>query len=46
MAAAEADKKRTDDVTKFIVPERVGHCRVEPVPADEVAGWLKAGGLR
>ena len=41
-----ADKKRTDDVTKFIVPERVGHCRVEPVPADEVAGWLKAGGLR
>ena len=46
LAAAEADKKRTDDVTKFIVPERVGHCRVEPVPADEVAGWLKAGGLR
>ena len=41
-----ADKKRTDDVTKFIVPERVGHCRVEPVPTDEVAGWLKAGGLR
>ena len=40
LAAAEADKKRTDDVTKFIVPERVGHCRVEPVPADEVAGWL------
>ena len=46
LAAAEADKKRTDDVTKFIVPERVGHCRVEPVPANEVAGWLKAGGLR
>lgn len=46
LAAAEADKKRTDDVTKFIVPERVGHCCVEPVPADEVAGWLKAGGLR
>ena len=46
LAAAEADKKRTDDVTKFIVPERVGHCRVEPVPADEVAGWLKTGGLR
>ena len=46
LAAAEADKKRTDDVTRFIVPERVGHCRVEPVPADEVAGWLKAGGLR
>ena len=46
LAAAEADKKRTDDVTKFIVPERVGHCRVEPVPADEVAGWLKVGGLR
>ena len=40
LAAAAADKKRTDDVTKFIVPERVGHCRVEPVPADEVAGWL------
>ena len=31
--------------TKFIVPERVvGHCQL--VPADEVAGWLKAGGLR
>lgn len=44
--AAEADKKRSGSVTNFVVPEALGQCRVEPVPAGEVAGWLKAGGIR
>ena len=44
--AAEADKKRSGNVTNFVVPEALGQCRVEPVPAGEVAGWLKAGGIR
>ncbi len=44
--AAEADKKRSGSVTNFVVPEALGRCRVEPVPADKVAGWLKAGGIR
>ena len=44
--AAEADKKRSGSVTNFGVPEALGQCRVEPVPAGEVAGWLKAGGIR
>ena len=44
--AAEADKKRSGSVTKFVVPESMGRCRTEPVPAAEVAGWLKAGGIQ
>ena len=44
--AAEADKKRSGSVTNFVVPEALGQCRVEPVPTVEVAGWLKAGGIR
>ena len=32
--------------TKFVVPEAMGRCRTEPVPAAEVAGWLKAGGIQ
>ena len=43
--AAEADKKRAGDVTKLIVPEAIGRCRIEPVPACEMARWLRAGGL-
>ena len=46
LRAAEADKKRSGDVTKFVVPEALGRCRTEPVPAAEVPGWLKAGGIR
>ena len=43
---AEADKKRSGSDTNFVVPKALGRCRVEPIPADEVAGWLKAGGIR
>ena len=46
LRAAEADKKRSGDVTKFVVPEALGRCWTEPVPAAEVPGWLKAGGIR
>ena len=45
LKAAEADKKRTDDATKFVVPEALGRCRTETVPAAQVSDWLKAGGI-
>ena len=44
--AAEADKKRTDDAIRLIVPKAVGRCRVETVPAAELADWLRDGGLK
>lgn len=44
--AAEADKKRSGSVTNFVVPEAMGRCRIQPVPAGEVSGWLRAGGIR
>lgn len=44
--AAEADKKRSGSVTNFVVPEAMGRCRIQPVPAGEVSGWLRAGGVR
>ena len=44
--AAEADKKRTDDAIRLIVPKAVGCCRAETVPAVELADWLRDGGLK
>ena len=44
--AAEADKPRSGSVRPGVVPAALGQCRVEPVPAGEVAGWLNAGGIR
>lgn len=44
--AAEADKKRTDDAIRLIVPKAVGRCRAETVPAVELADWLRDGGLK
>ncbi len=43
--AMESDKKRMGGVTNFVVPEAIGRCRVEPVPAGEIPGWLQAGGV-
>lgn len=45
-SAALSDKKMSGGTLHLIVPERVGRCRVLPVPAEELTGWLKDGGAR
>lgn len=44
--AALSDKKMCGDTLRLIVPERVGRCRELPVPAAELADWMKDGGAR
>ncbi|MBR2481318.1 MAG: 3-dehydroquinate synthase [Oscillospiraceae bacterium] len=45
-AAALADKKRSGDKLRLVVPERVGKCRIETIAADSFHEWLKAGGVQ
>ena len=40
------DKKRSGDTMNLIVPERIGQCRVEKVPVEELGEWLRLGGAR
>ena len=42
--AARADKKAAGDHLRIVVPEAVGRCRVETIPAGELLVWLKRGG--
>ena len=46
LLAAQSDKKRTDNAVRLVVPESIGRCHVESVPAEKMVGWLKAGGFR
>ena len=39
------DKKRQGGELPLILPEAVGHCRVERVPLDELGDWLRLGGF-
>ena len=41
-----SDKKRTEDSLSLVVPERIGRCRVLPVPVEELELWLRQGGAR
>ena len=43
--AARADKKITDGALHLIVPERIGYCRIETVPAADIPAWLADGGI-
>lgn len=45
-SAALADKKMSGGTLHLIVPERIGCCRVEPIPAEELMVWLREGGIR
>ena len=40
------DKKRSGDTMNLVVPERIGSCRVEKVPVEELGDWLRLGGAR
>ena len=41
-----SDKKRAGGTLPLIVPETVGHCRLEPVPLEELGDWLRQGGAK
>lgn len=43
--AARADKKIADGALHLIVPERIGCCRIETVPAADIPAWLADGGV-
>ena len=43
--AARADKKIADGALHLIVPERIGCCRIETVPAADIPAWLADGGI-
>lgn len=44
-AAALSDKKRRGGSLSLVLPEAVGRCRVETIPAEEFILWLRDGGL-
>ena len=39
------DKKRQGGDLPLILPEAIGHCRVERVPLSELSDWLRLGGF-
>ena len=43
--AARADKKIAGGALHLIVPERIGCCRIETVPAADIPAWLADGGI-
>ena len=45
-AAALSDKKRQGDRLRLILPETIGHCRIETIRAAELIDWMHDGGIR
>ena len=43
--AARSDKKIADGKLHLIVPERIGRCRIETIPAADIRAWLADGGI-
>ena len=46
MEAALSDKKRQGGSIRLILPEAIGRCRIETVPAADLIGWMRDGGVR
>ena len=42
---ALADKKVANGKISLIVPEAVGKCSIQPVPAEALREWMQAGGI-
>ena len=40
---AMSDKKRCGGTVNLIVPERIGFCRVEPIPVENLQSFIQAG---
>jgi len=43
--ASMSDKKMNGKTMHLIVPDKIGHCRIEAVPAETVREWMQAGGI-
>ena len=46
LEALYADKKLSGDTMHLVVPETIGHCRIQAVPAAQLREWLKLGGIQ
>ena len=42
-SSALSDKKRSGGTVNFIIPERIGFCRIAPTPVSEIQSFIKAG---
>lgn len=42
-SSALSDKKRSGGTVNFIIPERIGYCRIAPTPVEEIQSFIKAG---
>ena len=40
---ALSDKKRTGNSVNLIIPERIGYCRIQNTPIDQLLSFIKAG---
>ena len=45
LEACLSDKKATGSAIRIIVPERIGPCRIQRIPTEELARWLALGGV-
>ena len=45
LAAAGSDKKMEGGTMHLVIPEAIGKCRIEAVPAEALRGWLADGGV-
>ena len=43
--AAHSDQKIADGKLHLVVPERIGRCRIETIPAADIRAWLADGGI-
>jgi len=44
--AAFSDKKLLGGSISLIVPQKIGKCIIENVPADTISDWMQAGGIK
>ncbi len=44
LEAVLRDKKMENGVLDLVVPEEIGRCRILPVPACDIPGWIRDGG--
>ena len=42
-SCALSDKKRTGNTVNLILPERIGYCRIQKTPIEELTSFIKAG---
>ena len=40
---ALSDKKRSGGTVNLIIPEKIGHCRIQPTPVSELKSFIEAG---